>query len=75
MLSILNDVHEKLAEIKCPIKIIAGKEDKVCSSAEQISLCKEKAPESEIIEIENGGHALPFTHSEECAKIIKSMIS
>ncbi|MDN5279406.1 MAG: hypothetical protein PWR01_3371 [Clostridiales bacterium] len=75
MLKILDEVHEKLAEIKCPVHVIIGKEDKVCSSQNQINLIKEKLSQAEITELENAGHGLPLTHATECADIIRKIIA
>lgn len=70
MLYILDKVHEQLADIKCPVTVIIGKEDKVCSPQNQLELIRQKLPQAEIHEIDNAGHGLPLTHTQICADII-----
>ncbi len=70
MLYILEQVHEKMAEIKCPVTAIIGKEDQVCSAKNQLELIRQKLPQATIHEIDQAGHSLPLTHAEKCAEII-----
>ncbi len=70
MIELLSEVHEGISNIKCPITIISGKKDKVCPADKQIEIIKEKQKDIKIIEIEDGGHGLPYTHPEEIAKAI-----
>jgi pimeloyl-ACP methyl ester carboxylesterase len=71
MIEILSDLHEKMAQIKCDTTVISGLKDAVCSAEEQNSLLKEKFAKINLVEIENGGHGLPFTHAKQVAEIIK----
>ncbi len=70
MLYILDQVHEKMTEIKCPVTVIIGKEDLVCSAKNQLELIRQKFPQANIHEIEQAGHSLPLTHADKCAEII-----
>ena len=72
MIETKNELIEKLSEIKSHVTVISGMKDKVCSQTSQIELLKEKITDIKVFEIENGGHALPFTHQDEIAKIIIS---
>lgn len=74
MLYILDQVHEQLSSIKCPVTAILGKEDRVCSASNQIKLITEKMPAAKIHEIENAGHGLPITHADRCAEIILNLM-
>ncbi len=71
MLEILSEVHEKLAQIECNTIVISGLKDSVCSAEEQNQLLKENLKNVKIVEIEDGGHGLPFTHAEKIAELIK----
>lgn len=74
MLEVLNEVHEGLTKIKCPVHAMVGLKDKVCSSKNQIELIKEKLPHAKIVEMENVGHSLPLTNAKECSEIILELI-
>jgi pimeloyl-ACP methyl ester carboxylesterase len=70
MLEILDEVHGKLDEIKCPVRVLAGREDKVCSSENQVELVKEKIKNAEIKVLPDTGHGLPLVKPEESADFI-----
>ncbi|GAB4280469.1 MAG: hypothetical protein Kow0029_25080 [Candidatus Rifleibacteriota bacterium] len=70
MLNILDEVHQEMSKIDCPVYTIIGKDDKVCSAQKQIDLIREKIPGNNLIELENAGHGLPITNAKECADVI-----
>lgn len=70
MLEILEEVHDKLGEIKCPVSVLAGKEDKVCSSENQLELVKEKIKDAKIKILQDAGHGLPLVRPSESADFI-----
>jgi pimeloyl-ACP methyl ester carboxylesterase len=73
MLSILDEVHEKLEQIRCPVRVVIGKNDSICSNEKQLELLKQKFPELQVIEVEGAGHALPFTQTGKCCEAIDGL--
>ena len=68
------EVYEKMSDIKSDVTVVSGVEDRVCSPKKQIELLKSKLSNLKVVEIEGAGHALPFTHQKEIAKIIKEVV-
>lgn len=73
MVEVMTEVHDRLSEIKCPVSVISGMQDKVCSQKNQLELLKSKIADIKVVEIEDAGHAIPFTHAIKIAEIIKEV--
>lgn len=68
------DVRKLLPEIRIPVLIFQGTGDLISSSA-MASFVKENIQHSELVMMENSGHALPFTKTNECVEKIKSFLA
>ena len=55
--------------------ILHGSNDRIVSPDIGRNLAQHLPPTSQFIEIENAGHALPFTHLDPCWDILQSVIS
>ena len=71
MINICKEVHQDLNKIKCPVNVISGKMDAVCSAEEQVEVLKEALPDLNLKEFESAGHGLPYTHAEEIAELLE----
>ena len=68
------DSRSKLAEIKIPVLIIHGEEDRIVN----VKLAEELAGNIEFSRLhvfKNAGHAVPFTHSNESKKITEKFLT
>lgn len=63
------DCRAELAKIQIPVFIFQGKKDLIVNLEIVIGLT-EKIKFSELHIFKNAGHALPFTHSKKCKKIM-----
>lgn len=68
------DVRNLLSKIRIPVLIFQGTGDLISSCA-MASFVKDNIPHSELVMMENTGHALPFTKVPECMKKIKSFLA
>ncbi|HAE41079.1 MAG TPA: hypothetical protein DCG57_20965 [Candidatus Riflebacteria bacterium] len=75
MLQTHKELHERLSEIKCPIQVLIGDGDKVCSPDQQASLLSEKLPETEIVRLADAGHSLNLSHPLDCLKAIDAIFA
>lgn len=75
MLESLNEVHQRMPEIKCPIQVLIGDKDLVCCADKQKKLLQEKMPHAQITSLPEGGHGLPLTHPTECLQAISDIAS
>lgn len=75
MLQSLKEVHERLPEIKCPIQVLIGDGDKVCSPDQQASLLGEKLPAAKIVRLADAGHSLNLSHPLDCLKAIDDLFA
>lgn len=74
MLATLKEVHEGMAGLKCPVHVIIGNKDRVCSQENQKKLLQEKIPSVKIIELPEAGHALLLSDAEQCLKTIYAAV-
>ncbi|EKD82834.1 MAG: alpha/beta hydrolase fold protein [uncultured bacterium] len=75
MLQSLKEVHERLHEIKCPVQVLIGDGDKVCSPEQQTALLSEKLPSVKISRLADAGHALNLTHAGDCLNAIDGLFA
>ncbi|MBU1107660.1 MAG: alpha/beta hydrolase [Candidatus Riflebacteria bacterium] len=75
MLQSIKEVHERLPEIKCPVHVLIGDGDKVCSPDQQVTLLSEKLPDVKISRLADAGHALNITHAGDCLKAIDDLFA
>lgn len=68
------DLREQLKDINVPVMIIQGEKDQIVDAklAEYLS---ENIPNSILELIPDAGHALPFTHTQECLNLIDGFIA
>lgn len=74
MLKTLNEVKEGMKGLKCPVYVIFGEKDAVCSVEKQKQIIAECIPTAKQQSIPEGGHALPLTHTEDCIRTIKEAL-
>ncbi|HNX75094.1 MAG TPA: alpha/beta hydrolase [Candidatus Rifleibacterium sp.] len=74
MLRTIGDVEAGLDKISCPVIVLSGEQDSVCSAENQKKFLTSKLPGARIINISDAGHALPLTHPQECLKIIAEVL-
>lgn len=74
MLNSLAEVHDRLPEIKCPIQVLVGDSDKVCSPEKQIELL-EKLSAVKIEHLPDAGHALNISNPLDCLKALDTLVS
>lgn len=67
------DFRDCLKEIKVPVMIIHGEQDQIVS-AKLAEFMAENIPNSILHLIPDAGHALPFTHTQECLDLIEGFI-
>ena len=61
---------ERYHELKMPVIVIAGKEDRVVDFARQSERLDEVLKESALIALENGGHMIHHTDPEKVVEAI-----
>lgn len=74
MLRTYDAVKEGFSKISCPIIMILGEKDAVCSAENQKQFVSERLPGATIVSIPDAGHALPLTHPQDCLKVIGDVI-
>ena len=74
MLRTQSDVLAGMKEVKCPVYVIFGEKDAVCSVENQKKIIAECIPAAKQSSIADAGHALPLSHAEDCVKIIKEAL-
>ncbi len=74
MLRTYDAVKEGVSKISCPVIMILGEKDAVCSIENQKQFVTERLPGATIVSISDAGHALPLTHPQECLKVIGNVI-
>lgn len=74
MLNILQDVHDGLKKITCPVTVMLGAKDAVCSVENQRRIISENLPAAKLQIIEEGGHALPLTHAQDCLNMVREAL-
>jgi len=67
------DLREDLKNINIPVLILHGDSDQIVS-VELARFLKDNIAGAELHIFKNAGHALPFTHTEECLKIIDDFV-
>lgn len=74
MLNTLKEVHDGLKNIHCPVFVLIGEQDKICSVENNKKLLNDNLPEAKLRIIAEGGHALPFTHPQDCLNLIREVL-
>jgi pimeloyl-ACP methyl ester carboxylesterase len=60
----LRSMSQRYSDIKIPVVIVTGKEDKIVSTKENAYRLQAVIPGSQLIELKNTGHEIPQTHPE-----------
>lgn len=68
------DLRKTIKDINTPLLILHGDSDKIVS-AKLAEFLAENIPEAKLHILKNAGHALPFTHTQECLKLINEFIA
>lgn len=74
MLKTLNEVRDGMKSLKCPVYVIFGEKDAVCSVENQKKVIAECIPAAKLQSIPEAGHALPLSHAEDCIRTIKEAL-
>ncbi len=75
MLRSMKEVHERIPEIKCPVQVVIGDGDKICSPERQLGLITEKLPAANIVHLADAGHSLNLSHPLDCLKAIDALFA
>jgi pimeloyl-ACP methyl ester carboxylesterase len=60
----LRRMSQRYSDIKIPVAIVTGDEDKIVSAKENAYRLQTVIPGSQLIELKNTGHEIPQTHPE-----------
>lgn len=63
------DLRKLLKDINIPVLILHGEKDQIVS-VKLAEFLAENIPDTKLHIFENAGHALPFTHTEQCLELI-----
>ena len=75
LLQTFKELHERLSEIKCPIQVLIGDGDRVCSPDKQASLLSEKLPNVKLVRLADAGHSLNLSHPLDCLKAVDDLFA
>lgn len=57
-----------------PVTIVHGGEDRIVPREKGRELFERLSPEARYLEVKHAGHAVAFTHSEECLKFLRPLL-
>ena len=69
----LHEQIKRYPEIKCPVTVLFGQEDRILPCKVHTEMIKATIPHANITVMEKRGHMLPITAVEACADVIKTL--
>ena len=64
-------MSQQYSEIKIPVVIVTGDEDKIVSPKENAYRLQNVIPGSQLIELKNTGHEIPQTHPDSIGAALR----
>ena len=74
MIELREEILKRLGEIRCPVSLISGKQDEVCSTEKQVVVVENSFPNLRKLILDEAGHGLPFTNPKEIADFLLPQI-
>ena len=69
----LDEYYQKITNMNCPILIVCGREDQICT-LEGMKYFSEMITHAEMIVLDNCGHCIDLDKADEAAKSLMTFI-